>query len=77
MPEYVPCPNCSATGATKVGFTWWGGVLGPALLTHVKCPECGTTYNGKTGESNTTGIIVYSVVVGIIVLAAVVLLSRL
>jgi uncharacterized Zn finger protein len=69
MAEYAPCPKCSALEAKKVGFTWWGGVLGPSLLTHVKCPNCGTAYNGKTGQSNTTGIIIYSVVIGVIALA--------
>jgi hypothetical protein len=64
MPEYAPCPNCSGTRARQVSFTWWGGLLGPSLLTHVKCEDCGTAYNGKTGRSNTPGIIVYSVVAG-------------
>ena len=62
MAKYVPCPNCSARKSKLVGFTWWGGVLGPKILTHVKCPECGTAYNGKTGQSNTTGIVIYSLV---------------
>jgi uncharacterized protein (DUF983 family) len=53
-------------------MTWWGGALGPYLLTHVKCPECGMTYNGKTGQSNTTAIIIYSVVVGAIAFGVVV-----
>lgn len=46
-----------------MSFTWWGGILGPKLLTHVKCPECGHKYNGKTGRDNTTGIVIYSVIV--------------
>ncbi len=62
MVEYVPCPNCSATKSKLVGFTWWGGILGPKILTHVKCPSCGTAYNGKTGQSNTTGIVIYTLV---------------
>lgn len=60
--KYAPCPNCGAYGATKVGFTWWGGVLGPALMTHVKCPNCRTCYNGKTGRSNSTAIAIYTIV---------------
>jgi transposase-like protein len=60
--EYAPCPQCSSSKATKVGFTWWGGLVGPRLLTHVKCQDCGTTYNGKTGRSNTGAIIVYTLV---------------
>ena len=59
MARYAPCPECSCRDADKVSFTWWGGLLGPALLTHVKCQECGTAYNGKTGKSNQTAIIIY------------------
>ena len=77
MSEYVPCPDCSCTGARKVGFTWWGGALGPALLTHVKCHECGATFNGKTGQSNNRASIIYGIVTGAIVIALAVLLTRL
>lgn len=73
MPKYVPCPNCSSTRASLVGFSWWGGILGPKLLTHVKCPDCGTAYNGKTGQSNTVGIIIY-LMVGAVVGFGIVLL---
>ncbi|MGH9761359.1 MAG: hypothetical protein ACREDR_37710 [Blastocatellia bacterium] len=41
-------------------------MLGPKLLTHVKCVQCGATYNGKTGNPNTTGIIIYLVVGAIV-----------
>ena len=61
---------------TPVRFTWWGGILGPRILNHVKCNGCGFSYNGKTGHPNTQGILVYSVVmgvVGIIILAAITL----
>ncbi len=63
MSEYKPCPNCGRAGAERMSFTWWGGILGPKLLSHVKCGNCGTQYNGKTGGSNTTGIIIYTVIV--------------
>jgi hypothetical protein len=64
---YADCPHCGCPGdAEKVSFTWWGGVLGPSLLTHVCCRACGTCYNGRTGGDNTTGIVVYSVVCGVI-----------
>jgi len=39
------------------------------MLSHVKCRWCGMQYNGKTGQSNTTGIIIYSVIVFVIVFA--------
>lgn len=71
MPEYAPCPKCSSTNATAVGYTWWGGLLGPKLLTHVKCAGCGATYNGKTGQSNTSAIVIYSVVVMVIAIVIV------
>lgn len=64
--SYAPCPKCNAVGAQKMSFTWWGGVLGPKLLTHVKCPQCSHAYNGKTGKDNTTNIIIYSVVLAVI-----------
>jgi hypothetical protein len=62
MPEYAPCPKRSASRAKRVSFSNWGGWVGPALLTHVRCQSCGATYNGKTGTRNTVGIILYLVV---------------
>ena len=41
-------------------------MLGPKLLKHVKCTGCGLAYNGKSGQSNTTNIVIYSVVLGVI-----------
>ena len=43
-----------------------GWTFRPALLKHVKCNGCGMTYNGKSGQSNTTNIVIYSVVLGVI-----------
>jgi len=57
--QYAACPNCGQTNATKMKFTWWGGALGPAMFTHVKCNNCKTEYNGKSGRSNQTNIIIY------------------
>ncbi len=39
----------------------WGGFVGPWLLSHVRCNRCGTCYNGKSGKSNTTAIVLYIV----------------
>lgn len=50
--KYKPCPKCGAEGATRVKWTAWGSFYGPALFTHVCCPDCGNCYNGKTGRSN-------------------------
>jgi hypothetical protein len=74
MNEYAPCPQCRNSAAEKIRFTWWGGILGPKLLTHVKCVSCGKKYNGKTGRENTTGIVIYSVVVAILCLGLVVVM---
>lgn len=46
-------------------------MLGPKLLSHVKCQSCGKKYNGKTGGDNTANIIIYSIVVGIVCFAIV------
>lgn len=66
--QYVPCPQCRTPDPEKVGFTWWGGLIGPRMLSHVKCRACGKAYNGKTGQDNTTGIVIYSIIVFVIFL---------
>ena len=66
MNDFAPCPKCNAASAERVKFTWWGGVLGPKLLTHVKCSDCGSKYNGKSGKDNTKGIVVYALVIAIL-----------
>ena len=66
MNQIAQCPKCSSSNAKPVGFTWWGGVIGPKMFSHVKCQDCGRAYNGKTGKDNTTNIIVYSLVLGLI-----------
>lgn len=71
MNEYAACPQCRNTTAEKLRFTWWGGLLGPKILTHVKCQSCGKKYNGKTGKDNTTNIVIYSVVVAVLCLGLV------
>ena len=73
MAKYAPCPQCECDDAEKISFTWWGGLLGPAMFTHVKCLECGTTYNGSTGKSNNTAITIYVVVTLVIGLGVCVL----
>jgi hypothetical protein len=47
-----------------VRFTWWGGFVGGPLLSHAECPSCRRRYNSKTGQPNTLGIVMYSLVVG-------------
>jgi hypothetical protein len=66
---YLPCPACKGLQCRRMGFTWWGGVIGSKILSHVKCDSCGNTYNGKTGASNSGAIAIYMVVVGVISIA--------
>lgn len=75
MTIYKPCPKCGNENAEKMSFTWWGGLIGPKILTHVKCPACSTQYNGKSGKDNTTGIIIYAFVVIGLVLAFIVVVT--
>ena len=67
MNQFAPCPKCSNSNAEQLKFTWWGGLIGPKILKHVKCQSCGAKYNGKTGKDNTTGIVIYTLIVGVIV----------
>jgi hypothetical protein len=53
------CPHCGHTEYKKVGWTFWGGIIGPMILSHVRCTGCRTTYNSKTGKSNNTAIAIY------------------
>jgi predicted nucleic-acid-binding Zn-ribbon protein len=76
MSPYKPCPKCAATQAQPIGFTWWGGVLGPKLFTHVKCQNCGLAYNGKTGRSNVQAIAIYLGVSAVIGVAAGIILFQ-
>jgi ribosomal protein S27E len=59
---WVPCPGCEGTDVTMPSFTWWGGAIGQRILSHVKCNDCGQTFNAKSGKSNTPAIIAYQVV---------------
>jgi hypothetical protein len=61
--DLVPCPKCGSSDVKKVGYTWWGGMIGPRLMNHTKCNHCGTTYNGKSGKSNAMGIILFNVAI--------------
>ena len=58
--SYATCPWCRCPGqASRVGFTWWGGLVGPAILCHVKCRRCRKCYNGRSGKRNDTAIAIY------------------
>lgn len=64
------CPKCGANVATKVGYNWWGGALGPKLFHVVKCGNCKAQYNGRTGAKLTGVIIGYQAVVLVVLLGA-------
>lgn len=66
--EYQPCPECGASGATRVKWTPWGSFYGPALFTHVRCPECGYAYNGNTGRSNIVPAIIFVTIPALLIL---------
>jgi hypothetical protein len=57
--KYKPCPKCGGEGAKRVKWTAWGSFYGPALFTHVRCPDCACCYNGRTGRSNLLAAIVF------------------
>jgi hypothetical protein len=60
---YADCPNCGCPGfATKSSYTWWGGFVGPMIISCVRCQECGTRYNGTHGDYSTTRILIYHLV---------------
>lgn len=66
-PRPETCPECGCRRHTKVSFTWWGGAVGPAIFSQVKCAECGQSYNRKTGKPITAAhITIYSLVVAVI-----------
>lgn len=70
----LPCPRCGQYAANPVKFTWWGGLLGPKLLSHHKCQACGYTFNGKTGQPNTTAIAIYLAITTVIAVVVFILL---
>jgi hypothetical protein len=74
QPEWAGCPKCGSRSATKVSFNWWGGAVAPALFHIVKCSQCRTQYNGKTGGSLTKVMIIYQSVALVLVLVLFLLL---
>lgn len=51
-PDFEPgrCPKCRSKKSSKVSYTWWGGIIGPAIFKMVRCNRCRTSYNRKTGR---------------------------
>jgi hypothetical protein len=65
------CPRCKSPNVNRPSFTWWGGALGPKILSHAVCRACGFGFNWKTGQSNSRGIAIYMGVVLVISLGLV------
>jgi len=60
LAAYEPCPFCQHDAAQPVRFTPWGGVVGPRLLSLVKCKSCGKQFNGRSGTQVDKAIKVYT-----------------
>ena len=74
---YAPCPQCRASVASPISYTWWGGFIGPRLMSHVRCGACGSAYNGTSGKPNTGAIGIYfAVVLALTIAVAVAVNSR-
>ena len=72
--EYKPCPRCgSSSDIHKVEYSWWGGLVGPALVHQVRCKKCGKTYDGSTGKDITRRLSIY-IVVGIVIVLILIIL---
>lgn len=67
----APCPNCGSTDSVAIPFTWWGGPIGPKLLSHVKCQKCGQTFNVRTGKTNTVAITIVLTIAFVLCVAAI------
>jgi uncharacterized protein (DUF983 family) len=70
---FVNCPKCGSPNTHKPTFTWWGGILGPALFKHRVCNSCSLGYNERSGKDNTTAIIMYyGVAIGLCIVFAII-----
>ncbi len=68
--QWAPCPSCGGDDATRVHWTFWGGMIGPAIINVVRCHRCGASYNGVHGDYNGGRIAIYvviSIVIGLVI----------
>ncbi len=73
--DIAKCPKCNSTEAIKItNYTWWGGFLGPRLFNAVTCVNCGTKYNGTTGDYLNSAITIYLIIASVIMIVAVLLI---
>ncbi|MBS1720976.1 MAG: hypothetical protein JST35_11065 [Armatimonadetes bacterium] len=71
-PASETCPSCQSPNVTAVKYTWWGGVIGPKMLNLHKCNNCKMNFNAKTRQNANTGILLYTVISTVVVVAIVV-----
>jgi hypothetical protein len=62
------CPRCRSSNLHAPRFTWWGGPIGPHAFHHRVCRACGLGFDARTGRSNRTKIVVYTMVMFVLVL---------
>ena len=86
MEDNKPCPKCGHKYATDVEHTWafgqwWSGkrwdifgLTAPKRFNLVRCRNCGTIYNGKTGKQETKKVIIWILIPVIITILLVVLI---
>ncbi|MDY3555775.1 hypothetical protein R5W24_004921 [Gemmata sp. JC717] len=66
-PRPGTCPSCGNRRSAKVSFTWWGGLIGPAIFGLVSCTRCRTQYMKSSGQKlGVLQIGLYSLVVCVI-----------
>jgi hypothetical protein len=77
MSGFEPCPYCKTDKAQRIRFTPWGGVIGPALLSLVKCAGCGGHFNGRSGRCVKGAIKLYTLtmLMALVVLMAFIMYS--
>jgi hypothetical protein len=66
-PRPGTCPSCGSKRFTKVSFTWWGGLVGPAILSMVKCNKCRTQFSRKSGKAIGAFHIAMYTLVGVVI----------
>lgn len=64
--NFKVCPRCSSNDIHKVEYSWWGGIIGSALVHQVRCKKCGKTYDGVTGTNIAKRMSIYVFVIIII-----------
>ena len=76
--QWAPCPGCGNDEAARVHWTFWGGMIGPAIINVVRCHRCGVSYNGVHGDYNGGRIAIYivvSIVLGLVIAGIVIAVS--